>query len=243
MNLYTEVVGVLLSVFVSVVIIGGWTYWRERQQLRSRLRREAGSRSNNIAIAAIEQLRDKNWLVGDQGVLKGANLHYANLHGADLSWANLEDADMAHAILSDATFVGTELQSADLRFTELRGALLTAIDLSNSKLSVSNLSFANMMSVNLEGADLRNADMSHAILRGVNLQNADLAGAILDGAQLIEVQLDGATLPDQQAYSTETGVDRFTNPRHPRYPDALNVFAEVRLNSERSIMREWVNSR
>ena len=41
-NLYTEVFGVLFSVFVSVVIIGGWSYLRERQQLRARLKREGG---------------------------------------------------------------------------------------------------------------------------------------------------------------------------------------------------------
>ena len=173
-NLYTEVFGVFLSVLISVVIVGGWTEWRARQQLKARLTREAGSRSNDIAISAVEWLREKQWLVGERGLLVRANLSQANLQGADLSNANLRGANLNNANLREVTLDKVELQDATLCDADIRGAYSWD----------ANLQGATMWNVKLQGARLGNA----------NLQNASLDCARLEHAQLLAVNLQGATL-------------------------------------------------
>ena len=67
MNLFTEGIGVLASIGFTVFIIDRLNAKRDRerqtQDLKDRLVREAGSRSNDIAISAVEQLRAKDWLI------------------------------------------------------------------------------------------------------------------------------------------------------------------------------------
>ncbi len=74
-NLITEALGIGFT-----VLIIDWIYeQRARRELRRRLKREAGSRANAIAISAVEWIRAEGWLEGDDGLLKGANLINANL--------------------------------------------------------------------------------------------------------------------------------------------------------------------
>lgn len=216
-NLYTEVFGVLFSVFVSVVVIGGLAYWRERQQLRARLKREAGSRSNDIAIAAVEWLREKRWLVGEKGLLKGAKLAGANLASADLRHANLAKTDLLHANLQHAHLFEVNLQGAHLLNAKLQQAVL--------------------VNAELQGAYLFNADLQGAKLWRANLQGAILQGANLTGAELVmegiaDPIFRGVTLPDGTLYTEDSNMTKFTDPEHPEFEETrvlINVAGDQLL--------------
>ena len=227
LNFVTEMMGVVTSVGITVLIIDRLYANRDRerqtQDLKERLVREAGSRSNNIAISAVEQLRDKGWLEGDDGLLEGANLFYANLKKVDLFRANLQGANLVGANLQGAFLdeanlkkahldgaklkkasLGADLQEADLSEANLKGAFLTDGDLRNAKLFWTNLQNARLRNTDLQGAvlmqaNLRGADLIRANLRGAklilgNLQKANLQDADLQGAILGAVYLQGANL-------------------------------------------------
>jgi pentapeptide repeat protein len=105
-------------------------------------------------------------------LLKGANLHGANLGEAQLSYANLSKADSQ----------GARLIKADLSHADLGDAKLSLADLGDAKLSKANLRGAG-----LSGADLSGADLSGAT--GWTEEQLDLAKS-----------LKGATMPDGQKY-------------------------------------------
>lgn len=118
-NVYTEIFGVLLSVFISVVIVGGWTELRLTLQLKERLQREARSRSRDIAISAIESLRDKGWIFGEKRLLRGMDMSDVNLHNVVMPYANLTWVNFTRTNLSDANLIRANLQHAILRGTNL----------------------------------------------------------------------------------------------------------------------------
>jgi hypothetical protein len=105
-------------------------------------------------------------------LLKGADLHGANLGEAQLSYANLSKADSQ----------GARLIKADLSHADLGDAKLSLADLGDAKLSKANLRGAG-----LSGADLSGADLSGAT--GWTEEQLDLAKS-----------LKGATMPDGQKY-------------------------------------------
>ena len=215
-NIYTELFGVFLSVFISVVIVGGWTEIRARQQLRARLKREAGSRSNDIAISAVEWLREKKWLVGEKGLLKDADLSNVNLQRADLSKANLHGARLNSANLREATLdkaelIDAHLSDADLQdvrswYANLQGAMLWHVKLQRALLGAANLQQAELdfaqlektqlPAANIQGASLFLANLQGADLRNANLQEAELTKANLSEADLLRADLQKAKLKD-----------------------------------------------
>ncbi len=223
MNLFTEALGVVTSIIITVFVIDRLYERRDKeraqemaqreqerqtQELRGRLVREAGSRSNVRAIAAIEQLRHKRWLVGDKGLLKGAYLPGANLQNADLYKANLHGAVLQNARLQEILMSEGNLQEANLRFVNLQG----------TRLWEANLQEAKLWKANLQGAKLFKA----------NLQDADLLGAYLQGATMRNANFNDATLPDGTKYTTDTDMERFTNPDHPDFQPTLETINEIR---------------
>ena len=227
-NLYTEGFGVFLSVFISVVIIGGWSYWRERQQLRARLKREAGSRSFDIAIAAVEWLDDKNWLIGDKGVLKGAKLDNANLQGAWLEQANLQGAWLYQANLQKAQLAFAQMQYALLQDANLQNAKLMNADLRNAYLFGANMQDARLMDSDMRGAEMQKVDLQNAWLYGADMQDVELQNANLLGARLHEARLHGAILPDGQPYTESIDLEKYTYPGHPDYHDYSETLRKER---------------
>ena len=158
-NIYTELIGVILSTGVTVVVVDRMyerretarlkgqaqrEKVRETQELKERLVHQAGGRVNQTAVNAVEELRHKGWLQGDDGLLEKADLTEANLRGANLKKANLQGA-----WLTEANLQGAKLQWADLREAEL-------ID-------------AKFQGAQLQGADLRKAEMEEAKLDGAIL--------------------------------------------------------------------------
>ncbi len=206
MNLATEGLGILATVF----IINRWYAHREKQSLRRRLVREAGSRSNDIAISAVNWLRVEGWLDGDAGVLAGAFLLRANLKEADLSHANLQGAYMSRV----------EMQGAVLIETDLKGAMLDKSDLRE---------LASMKS-DLRGAFIGGSQIQNAQLWEADLRGANLAGAYLYGAQFGGANLKGATLPDGTVAATEDyDMDRFTDWDHPEFDSTHKKVESIRI--------------
>ena len=101
---------------------------------------------NETAKDAIDELRLRGWLTGEDSLLKGADLFGANLQGAKLREANLQGAHLFDANLQGAHLFDANLQGADLREANLQGA--------------------HLWHANLQEADLRHANLQGAILMG-----------------------------------------------------------------------------
>lgn len=125
-NVFTEGI----SIFLTVVALGFWHNQRERENLKQQLLRKARSRSQAVAVDAIDDLRYYGWL----HLLKGTDLYRGNLGGADFYNADLSGADLGrvnfqNARLSEANLTGATLRRSDLRGARLRGAILVGADL------------------------------------------------------------------------------------------------------------------
>lgn len=112
--------------------------------------------------------------------LHGADLHDANLFGADLDLARLGGANLRHANLGTASLRDADLSAANLKDADLGDVDLYDADLSGADLSIVDLSraylvFTNLTDANLMGADITLANFSQSKLDGVNLSEA-LAG-------------------------------------------------------------------
>ena len=106
---------------------------RREEKLRlldtqERLIREAGSSSNETAKAAISDLMRRGWLAGEDGLLQGQWLHYADLKGANLYFANLRGTDLRGSELMSADLIGADLTGADIKNANLTGAILEYVD-------------------------------------------------------------------------------------------------------------------
>ena len=258
LNFGTEMMGVAASIVITSFIIDRLQANRDRerqtQDLKDRLVREARSRSNDIAISAVEWLRAEGWLTGDDGLLQGTRLRNANLRGVDLtkanlqrvdlSWANLQRANLTKAKLQGAILGMAELQGANLMWAFLQrahlslaflqGAHLMIAKLQGADLSGADLTSANLQNAKLQGADLTKANLQGAILFAADLQGADLTKAKLQGANLIHVKLQEArslhevTLPDGNRYTDNIDIEKFTAPEHPEFMETLKKVNEIR---------------
>ena len=218
-NLYTEIFGVLLSVFISVVIVGGWTEWRARVRLKRRLRREAGSRSNDIALSAVEWLREESWLIGKNSLLKNAKLDEANLTRAELSRANLEKATLNGARLNEAGLYRANLKGASLVSARLQPAILISACLEGA-----NLHNAKLQGAHLSGANLRGAYMMWAELDGAHLKFEDL----IDPRYTATSNIPPAILPDGNNWTEDTDMGKFTYENHIDFKETLKKINSIR---------------
>lgn len=193
-NLWTEA----LSIGLTVIILDQVNQWRDRQRhkrdLRENLINEARSSNNTVATHAIKQLRDRDWLAGDEGVLQGANLESANLQGADFADANLQKAELSYANLQTTRLTFANLQETHLHETNLQQANLGYAELQKAQLYKANLQQADLIGSHMENANLMQADLRHADLEYANLQSAIIAYANLENASLEKSNLDGAVL-------------------------------------------------
>lgn len=206
MNLYTEIMGVV----VTVAIVDTFNRrrdelreeWRREHDLKARLVREAGSRVPGVAMRAVEELRNHRWLTGrdDEQLLKGAYLEFANLLRVDLAEANLAETFLARA--------------------NLEGANLGGADLTGAFLDGANLEGAELVDANLAGAFLERANFSAAFLSGANLEGAELADATFDDETVLpDTDFDFET--GEQTYSyfrpRVTDMHKYTDPDHPDF--------------------------
>ena len=207
-NVYTEMFGVILSVFISVVIVGGWTELRLTRQLKERLKREARSRSRDIAISAIESLCDKRWVYGEKSLLRSMDLSDVNLHNvvmpnANLTWVNftrtnLSDATMLRANLQHTILRGADLSGAKLSGAKLQGAFMDFAILKGAFLERAELQGNNLLLSKLQDSDLRGACLEETRMWATNLEGANMRAANLKRADLRGAYLKGAMLPNKE---------------------------------------------
>ena len=199
-NAYTEGI----SIIITVVIVNRLAIQRETNEARKRLPRQVGSASHAIAIAAVDELRDREWLVGDQGLLQSrdlrvanlerADLRRANLKGADLRWANLQQATFKNATLSGANLSEANLNGGYMWFTDFRMSVMEKIDLSNAYMYEADLGWSKLHEANLSGAKLVKANFIAAEMSDINLQGASLLDAFLGGVTLSHANISNANL-------------------------------------------------
>lgn len=186
-GIWPEALGIIFTVF----IIDRLYTWREEQrrmiELKARLIREAQSTVNDVAVQAINEMRSRNWLDGDDGLLKGRSLRGANLSGASFKDANLIGCDLQGARLCNTILADANLRDANLTNANLEGAILDYAILSNAKLRNANLTGASLLECELDGANL-----TRAIIVNATLQLANLRRAVLEGAELIDSDLEDA---------------------------------------------------
>ncbi len=232
-NVFSEALSVFVTVLFIERIIRHRDAQRDLRQLKEQLVRDAGSTSNEVARDAIHQIKNRDWLEGDDGLLKGANLSRVNLSYANLSYANLSDANLSQANLSHANLLGANLLGAKLDNTNLSDANLLGANLSHANLLGANLlsanldntklGNANLTGTNLSGANLTLANLTSAKLRGTDLSYADLSYADLSYADLSYAKLTDmkliirTKLPDGKFWTPDTDMTRFTDPNHPDF--------------------------
>jgi hypothetical protein len=211
-NLAPEAVGILVTVFLIDRLYSIRDEARQLRELKERLVREAGSSSNETAKKATDELRDKDWLTGPDGLLKGKHFEGANLRGANLKWANLENATFYEVNLVEADLTGAKMAYTHMYSTSLRNANLTETDLSGSVYEggcdftgayMEHTSMGN--SVMRGGIEFKGAYMSWVYLRGADMVGADLRGARFSGKHLDET----TTLPDGTNWKRKTDMSRF----------------------------------
>lgn len=217
-NLYTEGMGVL----VTILVLDRINQWRDRQALKKRLVREAGSRSNEVAISAIEWLRAEDWLIGKNSLLKEAHLWSAKLDNANMNDANLEGVYLRDASLRHVSFRKANLRQSYIRRADLADAQMGDADLFGADLHNSNLSEAILLRANLEEARLTYVQFDKTNLKDANLRNADLTDAIftettvLPSANATGRNMDGKLIFDAH-WSPDTDMTRYTDPTHPDF--------------------------
>jgi membrane protein implicated in regulation of membrane protease activity len=142
LDMYQSVGVQLASIAVTVMILDRLIQRRETRRDKERLIRQMGSKDNNLALQAVEELRAQGWLY--DGSLQGAKLYGANLQ--------------------KATLAGVNLQGANLFLAELQGSRLVGANLQETTLSGTNLREAELIFAELQGARLNGADLEDAIL-------------------------------------------------------------------------------
>ena len=252
MNLFTELVGVIVSIGFTVLVVDQINERRETERRKEQAQREqekameelkvslvrnAASRVNQTAVNAIEELRHKGWLEGDDGLLRNADLIEANLVGADLRGANLEgtwlqkaqlqDSDLSKARLNGARMFGANLREAKLQGTDLTDAKMTHTDLRGAIMKLRDLGEEQEMGVDLFADDMDTSEY-HADLR-----YADLEGAYLEGATLPnESRLYWATLPLGERFDHPFDIKKlkkYTDRCSPEFQVTLEKVEGTRL--------------
>lgn len=158
LNLGTSLIGAVMT-YVLIDLVLGMAQYKET------LIRKMGSRVNDVAREAVEELRDEGWL--KDGSLQGAKLTGANLECANLEIANLQGTNLAFANLKKGNLFFTNLQRADLTGACLQGAFMLEI----------NLAGANLERANLEGADVSKERLaqSYSLARATLPNGANLS--------------------------------------------------------------------
>lgn len=182
-NLFTVVCEVLVGAGVTVLVIDRFNEYRATESLKRRLVREAGSRSHDIAISAVEWMDREGWLRGEEGLLRGANLCESRLQDTRLDGANLEGVNLERADLTNVTLNDANLKDANSVFAKAKGSVLNEATLENAK----------MNSADLDGAYLKCSQLEHATLSHAKIRPADLDYASFRYAWMPHVDLTNST--------------------------------------------------
>ena len=222
MNLYTEAVGVIVSIGFTILVINQVYDKREKDRLKRRLVREAASRSNDIALNAVGLLGDEGWLIGAEGVLQGADLSKADLKGdVDLRSANLRCSNLSQAILTGAKLNGADLERANLFWAKLPNAHLDRANLRGTDLTSTYLVGATFFGANLEGAYMFEANTNGAFFRFM-----DILG--LSKRTGYSAAHPPTIMPDGKQYSSDIDMKRYTDEDHGEFKQTLRDINRIR---------------
>lgn len=217
-NFSTEMIGAVLT----FGLFGLADRTRLTQTYKQTLLRNARSEVNAVALQAIEELREHDWLAGRNGLLKGALLQNANLQDANLLRANLQNATLRYTNLMGSRLELAELVGANLEGANLQGANVWRANLQRAKLWHTDFQGANLENANLQDANLWHANFQGANLRRVNLHGAKLRDMLFDtytilpDAHHINTDEDGNPIYDKY-WTPDTDMSRYT---HPDYRQA-----------------------
>src|SRR5262249_27365925 len=106
----------MFGVLFTILVLDKRAERRQEKALKEQLIRDVGSRVNDVAIRAIEELNVRQWL--EDGSLSHRKFSMANLQGANLAGANLRGA-----------WLSSYLQKANLQEADLSGANLLGANL------------------------------------------------------------------------------------------------------------------
>ncbi len=197
-NIWTEMLGVAAGAGVTVFVLDRFNERRvaerEKSELNARLRRQVKSSSHDIAIGAIEELRDRVLLTGDVGLLAGEDMNEAPLENARLSGANLQGTILENAMMRRARLVGANLREAILTEAKLHYARLMNAELQDAKCHSAKMANADLSSACCEDAKMEWICLEGAILHRTCFKGVDLHKAQLKGASLWETDFTGSDL-------------------------------------------------
>jgi uncharacterized protein YjbI with pentapeptide repeats len=193
-----------LGIAITVIVLDRLNRLRAREEYKLTLFRQSKSRSNDVALEALDQIQHENWLEtmfeyheNHDGYVDLSRVQWGG--GMSLPFVKLQEALLHSANLQEANLWKAELQAARLGSANLQGAILGYANLKAANLNHANLQVANLMSANLQEAimweaNLQNANLMYTDLQGSNLQKAILDSANLQEANLCEANLLGAIL-------------------------------------------------
>lgn len=149
-DIVPEAVGIVFTVLIIDRLYQRREQEREKRELKVRLLRELGSRVNEVAKRASEELREQGWLMD------------GSLREIWLELANLEDAHLPLADLSEVTFQNVNLRRANLAGAKLYISELDDVNFQNAYLFNAKLQLATLKGTNFQGAELTRANFGDA---------------------------------------------------------------------------------
>ena len=218
LNVHTEMLGVAISVLLTVFVIDTRNRRRDaerrQQDLIDRLLREVRSPEGIIARHAFHELKERHLMYGDNSILRGANLMGARPGGIDLSGTKLDGANLSESDFSNSYFVDAILDDTNFFWSCLKNAVFQSASLRNANLQAANLTKVHLICANLEGAELMDARLDSVQLYTrmtceISREREDGTFVLEDTGQLI--------LPDGSRATPTTDISRFTNKNHPEF--------------------------
>lgn len=131
-NVSAEMGGIVITVLILDRLAQRREAKREEQRRKEALIAQLGSRVRDVPVGAAEELRRYGWL--EDGSLRNARLHGANMEGIDLWKADLGGANLFSANLRGANLSWSDLEGAGLRGADLRGVDFYSANLRNADL-------------------------------------------------------------------------------------------------------------
>ena len=202
LNLYTEFLGVLSGVIITVFVIDVLNRRRDadrrQQDLIDRLLREARSPEAVIARHALHEIRDRGMLTGENCLLRGKKLSHVQWENASLEFSDLCEASLGKANLKGATFLFALLNKVNFRWAKLQQADLTA-----AKVNCADLAFANLEGANLSNVELVESLLMNSLFNDANLYSANLQGSSFALSRMERTNLSNANLSDTKLINTQ----------------------------------------
>ena len=240
-NLYTELLGVVLSVVMTVFVIDVMNRRRDerrrQEELKKSLLLEVRSPDALEARKAIHRLNQYGWLQGENGVLRDIYLPRNKLGRVDLKLANLSNSYLYGSDLSGSSFAGATLDNSVLQNANLAGC---------------HFNGAKMRNVDLENANLRNASLVNVDFRGANLKNANLENTLIYSSVSVfnssNLQFEDKSqdsryqtiLPDESVAMPNTDMKRFSDPGRPDFWNSKDLDSPA--HPENDVFTRWFKS-